>query len=174
MVDYARADEVSVTLTAQEWDALLHEPYAYDQLSRVRARVVDVVGPPDDRRASARQEAQARLPVLTAEVKRRLDRHVGELIDLREDGKPTGDHLGIGDGWPKGLGGWNVTCIATTHMGGPPNMHFCRTAVWFEHNPLKMTDSEVDALVAMVRKRRTVVDIWGGAEWLSVTWRPRA
>ncbi len=169
------SDPVTITLTAREWDAVRNVGYTDTDHYRLCKVIEEYTGSADTRRAVALTKAQTTVPELTKKVKSRLKRLVGELVILREQDGPIGDHLGRGDGWPKGQDGWSVCCIRATdsNAGGWPNMHFQRKAVWFDHRELPIPEAEIKQLVKMVAKHREVVDEWHSGSWVSVTWKPR-
>lgn len=170
----SREDRVAITMTGEEWDAVRGKSYADRARYGLFDKIEEATGPSEERREAARLEAEAKLPPLTSAVRRRLYDLVGELIAIRESEGHSGDHLGCGDGWPKGLGGWSVTCIyATSPSPHWPNMLFSRTPVWFDHRELPMTENEKSILRSFVGGRREIGDVWGGGSWLSITWKPK-
>lgn len=177
----ARDEPVTITMTAQEWDALLREPYADRGWSEANAHVKRSVPGADERRAAAQAEVEARLPVLTDAGKAKLTESMREQLRDFEAGEYRGDHLGHGD-YDNSADGFRVSI--TPHIqGGGSAFHLEMASLWFERTQYGLTRDDRDWFVAAVAELTAqdadVLYVWNDAvadrkanqPWVSVRFR---
>jgi hypothetical protein len=175
-----RKHTFTVTMTGEEWDALLggkDRRYA-ERIggagTAARRKVKDAVGDPAPRRAAALAEVEATLPRLDGDNKRRITAEAKRLHREFLDGSLNVDHLGHADSAKIGRG-FEVRLIPAIHGGGSAFHFAMHPQIRFEGEAFGMKAEDRDWFVKLVKRvAGNVEHAWNDSgSWVSVSFVPR-
>lgn len=152
-----RTEEITVTMTGEEWDALRANPgissyVRWQAVESARAKLDAAQAAQADRRAVALAEVEQRRNPLNARRKRWIRYEVRCLLAEHDAGTLRVDHLGSP---ANAIDGWLVALIPHT-SGGEPAIHVSSPAVHFEGKQWPMQPEDFAWVVATIREEAEV------------------